>query len=895
MVNTGSNMSAPATTAPVADVRSQRVSVGRIVIVVLAYMAIVIAGAIYPLVSPLRDIWRAPVSALEQAADAFTSVTWLAILVVSMARQPGGRLWKVIFLFTATQQIVALQYVPNSLVWSVARVTELVGIAVLIQLLVGFPTGYVRGRFDRLVVAWVCLLVAGWTLNEFLFVGDSWRLGCNPDCVTNLFVIWPNEALYNSLRDAIASITALTLIPLVILSVWRHWRAAGPAARRTLLPLVVALPAWLAVGAVEILSRELDIEPGVAFFDSPSGTVLRLVAPLIFPVGVLLGILKTRWSRGRIANLVVELGRGVPIGGLRDVLARALGDPTLQLAFAAPSGSGFVDASGQPTELPLSDPSRMVTRLERDDELLGVLVHDPVIETEDPGLVEAVGNAARLALENERLAAEVRAQLEEVRASRIRIVEAADAERRRVERDLHDGAQQRLVALAVRLQVAKQTTAGASDLLDEATAELETAIGEVRGLARGIHPTILTEAGLAAAVDALAERAPLPVAVDVGDQRYDAQVEATAYFVVAEALTNVARHASATAARVRIFEEDGRLVVLVTDDGRGGADLTAGSGLRGLADRLGAVGGSLSVASPQDGGTTLRAEISLRTAAGTADAPDPAVVAAAEPHPGTSSAAMLAAVRAFPQRLTAPPAGRRARSTNPAWSMAAVTALVGLVAVGVALLNLGPKPPIIGRSTSFAKPFYYQVPGDSGIRLYAGPQDGDSESDHLNVLTRSGAASEGISIWIVDDGLESWCSVDAPLAPRQPGRDGLLRYLRSIPRLDVVQLPPMTVDGRPALRLGITIRDASSHCQDHGMHLWRDGASPSTDKMIWIPDTGGVLLIVFDVEDATIAIEIWSYDDMSAWISKAEAIVGSMQFLGRSSGEGPSSASPSAP
>ena len=254
----------------------------------------------------------------------------------------------------------------------------------------------------------------------------------------------------------------------------------------------------------------------------------------------------------------------------------------------------------------------MVTRLERDDELLGVLVHDPAIEAEDPGLVEAVGNAARLALENERLAAEVRAQLEEVRASRLRIVEAADAERRRVERDLHDGAQQRLVALAMRLQIAKLRSPGESELLDEATAELETAIGEVRGLARGIHPTILTETGLAAAVDALAERTPLPVVVDIDDQRYDPQVEAAAYFVIAEALTNVARHASATEARVAAAEEDGRLVITVADDGRGGADLAAGSGLRGLTDRMAAAGGTLTLISPGGSGTTVRADLPLR-------------------------------------------------------------------------------------------------------------------------------------------------------------------------------------------------------------------------------------------------------------------------------------------
>ena len=330
--------------------------------------------------------------------------------------------------------------------------------------------------------------------------------------------------------------------------------------------------------AADALVRAVGFQPGIAFFDGPSAMALRLVVPLILPVGLLITFLRPRLNRGRMASLVVELGRGVPLGGLRDVLARALGDPSLQLAFAAPSGSGYVDAAGQPVELPVDDPTRTVTRLERGDELLGVLVHDPLIEVEDPGLVEAVGNAARLALENERLAAEVRAQLEEVRASRARIVEAADAERRRVERDLHDGAQQRLVALAMRLQVAKQTTPEASALLDEATTELETAIGEVRGLARGVHPTILTESGLAAAIDALAERTPIPVVADVVDRRFDATIEATAYFVVAEALTNVVRYAGARQARVTVHEAGDRLVIEVADDGRGGADPTAGSG-----------------------------------------------------------------------------------------------------------------------------------------------------------------------------------------------------------------------------------------------------------------------------------------------------------------------------
>jgi signal transduction histidine kinase len=864
----------------------------RMLIVAVVFMAIVVAATIYPLVSPIRWYLDAP-TPLEQIITALTATVWLVVLLVSMARQPGGRLWKLIFLAIATGQIWVLGYVPNSLAFSIGHLLDQVSLAVFLHLLLAFPSGHLRDRIDRAVVLLGYAFVGGATLLQLLR-GGEWVIGCNPDCVRDLFVLWPNPDLYEWLRNGYSLFGVSILFPLVLWDLWRHWRDAGPAARRSLLPLVVAVPLMAVVSAADRLTWEFDIQPAIDFFDSPSGVLIVLLVPLVLPVGLLVGILRTRWSRGRIASLVVDLGRGVPLGGLRDVLARALGDPTLQLAFAAPSGSGFVDASGQPTELPFSDPTRMVTRLERDEELLGVLVHDPAIETEDPGLVEAVGNAARLALENERLAAEVQAQLDEVRASRIRIVEAADAERRRVERDLHDGAQQRLVALAMRLQVAKQTTAGASDLLDEATAELESAIGEVRGLARGIHPTILTEAGLAAAVDALAERAPVPVRVDVGDQRYERQVESTAYFVVAEALTNVARYASATEARVVIREEDGRLVVTVTDDGHGGADVAAGTGLRGLADRLGAVGGTLSLASPREGGTAVRADIPLGAAGGTADAPDPGRVAAMETHGGRSSAATLAAVRAFPRRPSAAPAGRRARSANPVTLIVAVTALIGLVAIGPALLN-GPKPPIVGRSTTFAKPFYYAVPGDSGLQLFPGPYGSEAESDHLNVLARPVRAFEGISIWIVEEGLESWCSSAAPLAPRPPGRDGLLQYLHSIPRLAAVQLPPTTVDGRPAYRLGVTVKDGDSDCEKNGMALWRDGATPSTGQGILVPDDGGVLLIVFDVDEATIAIEVWSNDDIFAWIPKAEAIVGSMQFVSRSSSEATSSAWPAVP
>ncbi len=577
----------------------------RVLLVTAVYVVAVVAAAIYPLASPLR--YAGSLTVEGQLMSIVNGAAWLAVLLITMVRQPDGRLWKLIFVWSLASRIYAFSYVPNSYVWSVARPLEILSIAAYVHLAIAYPSGYLRSRFDRVVVAYVYVLLVG----QALLAHPFWEVtvACVPDCVRNMFAVWPNEQIFRLISDGSMVFAVFTVVPLILTALWRHWRDASPAGRRALLPVVVAFPIEAALAAADALVRAVGFAPGIAFFDGPSGTALRLVVPMILPIGLLITFLRPRLNRGRMAGLVVELGRGVPLGGLRDVLARALGDPSLQLAFAAPSGSGYVDAAGQPIDLPVDDPTRTVTRLERGDDLLGVLVHDPLLEVEDPGLVEAVGNAARLALENERLAAEVRAQLEEVRASRVRIVEAADAERRRVERDLHDGAQQRLVALAMRLQVAKQSTPEASALLDQATTELETAIGEVRGLARGVHPTILTETGLAAAIDALAERTAIPVVVDVVERRFDATVEATAYFVVAEALTNVVRYAKADGARVTVRETDDQLVVEVADDGWGGADPSAGSGLRGLDDRIAAIGGRLGVTSPVGGGTTVRAEL----------------------------------------------------------------------------------------------------------------------------------------------------------------------------------------------------------------------------------------------------------------------------------------------
>jgi signal transduction histidine kinase len=302
-------------------------------------------------------------------------------------------------------------------------------------------------------------------------------------------------------------------------------------------------------------------------------------------------------------------------GRLRDSLARVLRDPSLELAYWVPETDGYVGIDGRHVE-PSAAHGRTVTVLERHGQRIAALVHDPAL-AEDPALLGAVSTAAGLALENERLLADLRAQLEALRESRVRIVEAGDTERRRLERNLHDGAQQRLVSLALALGLAESKVEpdpqGAVQLLGAAREELMQALEELRELARGIHPAVLTERGLGYALMTLAERAPVEVELDVDlDRRPPPAVEAAAYYVVAEALANVAKYAQATRASVRVTMDDEQLRAEVADDGVGGADPSAGSGLRGLDDRVQAFGGSLRVLSRPGQGTRIQAELPLR-------------------------------------------------------------------------------------------------------------------------------------------------------------------------------------------------------------------------------------------------------------------------------------------
>ena len=343
--------------------------------------------------------------------------------------------------------------------------------------------------------------------------------------------------------------------------------------------------------------------------------LLALIAFAILPFAFLAGLVRSRYSRaGAVGELIERLNNPEADRSLGLALADALGDRSLKLVYWRPSAGHYVTYDGRPVELPEAGSGRAVTEVEREGIRVGAIIHDASL-ADEPGLVRAVAASAALALENERLEAELRARLDELQTSRSRLVEVSMFERRRLERDLHDGAQQRLVALSLQLGLAKRRLEEGQDgaagaMLDAARDELARALEELRELARGIHPAVLTDRGLEPALEALAERAPLPVSLDqMPAERLPAPVEAAAYFVVAEALTNVVKYAGASTAAVRIRRNGSYAVVEVHDDGVGGADPTIGTGLRGLADRLAALDGRLEVHSPPGEGTTVRAEV----------------------------------------------------------------------------------------------------------------------------------------------------------------------------------------------------------------------------------------------------------------------------------------------
>jgi signal transduction histidine kinase len=478
---------------------------------------------------------------------------------------------------------------------------------VLAHMLLAFPSGRL-GPAERRVVGISYAVAVGLQLAVLPFLDATAVLGCR--CPPNLLLVRRDDLLAGTILTAgdVAGV-ALALAAVVLLA--RRWRSSSPLQRRALAPVLGSGAVVIALLGAGFLIQAVG---GARPRPLATGLLLAGLAALAaVPYAFLAGLVRSRFfAAAAVSALVTRLAARPDGGRVRDALAAALGDPSLEVAYWLPERGNYADDRGRAVATPVPGGGREVATVERGGRRIGALVHDAAL-AEDRDLVRDAGAAAALAMENERLEAELRARVRELESSRAEVLAAGDAERRRLERDLHDGAQQRLVAVRLKLGLARTHLDGraAGRLLDESRRDLDQALAELRELARGLHPALLATRGLAEAVRGLADRSLVPVRIGrLPERPLPGAVELAAYFVVAECLTNVAKHAEATAVEVQLTSSGDRLLVEVTDDGIGGAD-PSGSGLSGLAARVAALHGVLQVAPGPAGGTRVRAEIPL--------------------------------------------------------------------------------------------------------------------------------------------------------------------------------------------------------------------------------------------------------------------------------------------
>lgn len=550
------------------------------------------------------------------ATDVFVVVaigwSFVAAGLVAWRIRPGNTIGPVMVVAGFLQLGTGLGWSQNPALFVISHVVHLAIFASVVFILLAFPSGRLGTTLNRVIFG-AALVVVGPLNVAWLLVGGGAQHGASCDGCPQIglqlteapevqaAILWAQE-----IGGAVVAVAAFAIL-------LRRWGGATPRLRYAIAPVLwvgAAALAFLALWLLYLVSvvRSPLVDP---LGDVPWVLVNLIVASVA--IAFLAGVARTRFARSAVADLVVEMRGDAAPAALRDSLAHALHDPSLTVAYWLEDADRYVDARGQPVDLPDEDETRAVTMIERAGRPIAALVHDPALR-EDEDLVESVCAAAALQIDNERLQAQLRARLEDVRASRTRIVEAAMTERRRIERDLHDGAQQRLVSVAMSLGLAESKVTAEPEaalaFVREARGRLTDALDELRELSQGIHPGILTERGLAAALAELTERVDLPVALAVSvSDRLPQAVEQAAYYVVSEALTNVVKHAHATYARVQIDRTNGMAVTRVSDDGIGGADATGGSGLRGLCDRVEALGGHLAVVSPPGRGTVVEVGI----------------------------------------------------------------------------------------------------------------------------------------------------------------------------------------------------------------------------------------------------------------------------------------------
>jgi signal transduction histidine kinase len=547
----------------------------------------------------------APTLASENVPDPIVRavlIDWITLPyilsgVVAWSRRPDSRFGPLMVIAGFAMFLSTLQWSSVPVALTAGTLVDFLPVAIFLHLFLAYPSGRLERSFDRALVVAAYVAALGVRV-VVMSIGDFFGPG-------NLLQLWSEPRAAEAVqRGQLIAMSAFALAGVGVLVARR--RAAGRPLRRSLALLVDSFALALVTIAVLFLSHAFD----GPFIEPIRWTSFGLIG--LAPVAFLAGLLDARLARSSVGDLFVALRADLAPADLQDALSRALRDPSLTLAYWLPDFASWADVDGRALALPREDATSATTLIDRDGEAVAALVHDPALRDE-PELLDAVGAAAGIALENGRLHVELRARLEELRGSRSRVIEAGQRERQRLERNLHDGAQQRLVSLSLDLSLLGKLVVADPDAksrVDLARHEIALSLEELRDVARCIHPAVLTGHGLAVALESIAARAPLPVELVLHlDGRLAEPVEVAAYYVVSESLANVVKHAGASAARIELGRANGRLVVEVADDGVGGADAERGSGLRGLADRVEALGGRLRVWTPRGGGTRVEAEI----------------------------------------------------------------------------------------------------------------------------------------------------------------------------------------------------------------------------------------------------------------------------------------------